>query len=244
MLFEWLLVTRLNAQGPAVCLGREAGAVPVHGPGGRFLHRPQQWLLFAKHLRVLAHLNSVRRVLVLGLLADKETVKKRSVIKWRSQDSNSRSGSKPAPFNRLLHKLRLTCSWDKPFETDNPRESSCSHGGVGEVSLENCHYSRSWPPQRVAALGARGRRFRRTDGDDVQGSRGPSKSLAPGQECREGRGSVWAAEWEQRGESGEAAAWGPPACRPSLENGLVGPVESFRLFPRNSGKSLKGFKQH
>lgn len=111
--------------------GWEAGAVLgelLRGPRGRSLHCRQQWLLFVKPLLVLAHLNSVRQVLLLCLFADKETELKKSsvicptaVIKWRSQDSNLQSSSKPAPFNQLLHKLYWTCSWDKPFKTNNPR---------------------------------------------------------------------------------------------------------------------------
>lgn len=114
VLFKWMFVTRLNTHTSLCALRLGGGAVLgelLRGPRGRLLHRRQQRLLFAKRLLVLPHLNSVRQVLFLCLFADKETAKKSSVncptsaIKWRGQDSNLRSGSKPAPVNQLLPKL-------------------------------------------------------------------------------------------------------------------------------------------
>lgn len=70
VLFKWMSVARSSAQGSAVRLGWEArwpqGASP----------RPQGTVT-VKHLPGLAHLNSVRRVLFLGLFAGKETAKKK-----------------------------------------------------------------------------------------------------------------------------------------------------------------------
>lgn len=97
--FRWMLVARSSAQGSAVRLAWEAALA-----SGSFPAAPGDG--HCKAFAGLAHLNSVRRVLFLGLFADKETAKNRSVIcltsvnKWRSQDSNSCSGSKPGPFNR------------------------------------------------------------------------------------------------------------------------------------------------
>lgn len=106
------------------------------------------------------------------------------------------------------------------------------------MSLKDCHYSRRWPRrgwqrrgQGGGASGGPDRRAGLPRAEEELGARGRSAEEAAGASALPNEG-------------GEEVTWGGPASRPPLENSLVGPVESFRLFPRDSGKSLKGFKQH
>lgn len=72
VLFKWMLVARSSAQGSAVRLGWEAALA-----SGSFPAAPGDGYCKAFAGAGLAHLNSVRRVLFLGLFADKETAKKK-----------------------------------------------------------------------------------------------------------------------------------------------------------------------
>lgn len=70
VLFKWMSVARWSAQGSAVRLGWEAALA-----SGSFPAAPGDG--YCEAFAGLAHLNSVRRVLFLGLFADKETAKKK-----------------------------------------------------------------------------------------------------------------------------------------------------------------------